>query len=264
MVESCYLCGKSLESSPPSDDHAVPVALITRSQPKVRGFDYAGTLRTHEDCNNRFGPETYVVKSLELLEFLASSDGNAMYQHRTHPDIQIQALDASKLPSFTARDNSFFKLIDVRDSDYAEWSNPDFFRDKPRTNPTRDALLVALSVLAKSAAALLIKRKLHSVPSAWRVYAVPYSGATDQLDFDHILGETQPFDSGVKAWLHRLDGGDDWLVLYRARSVLVYLVFVFGSHNALAILKLQFPEADIHEFTGTALNDLLTVGWHNV
>ncbi|WP_149332434.1 HNH endonuclease [Halopseudomonas laoshanensis] len=264
MSEFCYLCGKPMGDSRASGDHVVPVALIARNQPKARGFDYAGKLPTHEECNNRFGPETYMVNALELLEFLAGNNGHSTYQHRTRPEILIQAWDASKLPNFTERVLSFFKLIDVRESDAAAWSEPEFFRDKSRTNPTRDALHVALSVLTKSAAALLIKRKIHTVPPTWQVYAIPYSGATDALDFDHLLGDTKPFEAGVKVWLHQLDGGPDWLVLYRAKSVLVYLIFVFGHHNALATLKEHFPEADIHEFVGTAINDLLTVGWHKV
>lgn len=263
MATTCYLCGQPILGKIESGDHVVPSALITRSQPKVKGFDYAGKLPTHEECNNRFGPETYVLKALDLLELLASSDGHHKFQHRHYPNIQIHALDASKLPNFTQRDRSFFKLIDVRSVDHPDWSNPAFFTDKPRTNAKRDALYVALSVLAKSAAALLIKRKLHAVPPSWKIYAVPYSGAIEALDFDDVLGATEPFDAEVKVWLRPLDS-PDWLVLYRANSVLVYLVFVFSTHNALSRLRELLSDADIFEFTGNSVNELLTRGWQKL
>ena len=261
MGEICYLCGLPIGSSPTSGDHAIPVTLMTRKQPKVKGFDYAGKLPTHPECNNRFGPETYVAKALNLLELLESEDGTAAYQHRDHPEITIQALDASKLPDFTQKDLAFFKFIDVRDIDYPRWSKPDFFADKRKTNPKRDAIHVAMSVLAKSTAALLIKRKLQSVPTTWRIYAIPYSGATDQLDFDHIFGRTEPFDVGVKVWLVQLDD-TDWLAIYRAKSIIIFFVFVFAPHNALEAIRPHFPDADILEFTGSCLNELLSAGWH--
>jgi len=263
MATICYLCGQPILGEQKSGDHVVPSALIIRSQPKAKGFDYGGKLPTHEECNNRFGPETYILKALDLLELLTIGNGNHKFQHRHHPSIQIQVLDASKLPNFTQRDLSFFKFIDVRNVEQPDWSNPAFYTGKPCTNVKRDALYVALSVLAKSAAALLIKRKLHAVPPNWNIYAVPYSGATEALDFDGVLGATEPFDEGVKVWLRPLDP-PDWLVLYRANSVLAYLVFVFSMHNALARLRELFSDADIFEFTGTSVNELLTRGWKKV
>lgn len=260
----CYLCGKPIAEPKPSGDHAVPVSLITRAQPKVRGFDYAGKIPTHETCNNRFGPETYITKALELLEVLTDSKNYLTLQHMQSPDITIQALDASKLPNLTQKDIEFFKLIDVRESDIRFLNDPDFYRDKPKTNPTRDALYVSLSVLTKSAAALLIKRKLHSVPASWKVYAMPYSGASDQIDFDEVVGETQPFENGIRAWIRQLDDGPDWLVLYRAKSLLVYLIFVFDNREPLPFLKQTFPEAEIFLFSGATINDLLAAGWHKV
>jgi len=262
MTTTCYLCGLPLLGGRTSADHAVPSVLISRTQPKAKGYDYAGKLPTHEACNNRFGPEIYASKALDLLDLLASGDGSHIYQHPKDPTIQIQALDASKLPQFTARDLAFFKIIDSRNTDEANWSNSAVFNGRPRTNVARDALYVALSVLAKSAAALLIKRKLHLVPSSWRIYAIPFLGATEALDFDEVRGATQPFDVGVKVWLR--SDPPDWLALYRAKSLLVYLVFVFAPHNALARLHQLFLDLEIHEFSGTSVNDLLTLGWKQV
>ena len=105
-----------------------------------------------------------------------------------------------------------------------------FFSGKPKANAIRDALFVALAVLTKSAAALLVARHLHEPPSSWKVLAIPYIGATDAHDFDAILGDTKPFDVGVKVWLRRFESGD-WFALYRARNVLVFLLFRFSSVN---------------------------------
>ena len=79
------------------------------------------------------------------------------------------ALNSECFPGFTERDLQYFRFIDVRDKDYEDWSNPEFFRDKKRTNAKKDALYAALAVLSKSAAALLVSRHLHSVPGNWRI-----------------------------------------------------------------------------------------------
>ena len=259
----CYLCGLPIKDGSFSDDHAVPVALMARTQPKAKGFDYGGKLPTHAECNNRFGPETYVAKAIDLLEFLAGTEGHHDYQHRTHPHITIKALDSSKLPKFTRRDMAFFKFLDVRDKDDAEFSDPEFFVGKPKKNPTRDALYVAMSVLAKSAAALLIKRDLHAVPSAWRIYAVPYSGATDAISFDEPLGRTKSFDTGIHVWRKQL-GDTEWFVAFRAKSILLYLVFVLADKDMGPMIRQIFNDPQVHEFTGSCLNALLTTGWRQL
>jgi hypothetical protein len=262
-MDICYLCGNELGNASRSKDHVVPSTLIQRVQPKASGFDYAGKLLTHEECNNRFGPETYLSKAVQLLGVLTADDEPLICQHKEDPSITIMALDASKLSGFTARDRQFFKLIDVRNEAYETFTNPDFLIGRPRTNPIRDATYVAISVLAKSAAALLIKRKLLHVPEKWKIYAIPHSGASGTTDFDDILGATDAFDVGVKAWIAPLEQ-QDWLVLYRAECILIYFIFAFSGRDALTGLRQIFPEADILRFRGRAIRDMLDRGWTKV
>lgn len=58
MENVCYLCGMPVTEDVSTDDHAVPKQLISRAQPKAKGFDYGGVLPTHAECNNHFGPES--------------------------------------------------------------------------------------------------------------------------------------------------------------------------------------------------------------
>jgi hypothetical protein len=262
-MQYCYLCGKPIEDGRNSGDHVVPKSLIQRKQPKVKGCDYAGELPTHEDCNNRFGPEIYVTKAIQLLGVLASNDGVLIRQHRQEPDIKIMAWDASKLEGFTERDLRFFKMIDVREEDYETFTNPDFLKGKQKTNAVQKATSIALSVLVKSAAAILVKRKIFSVPKKWKIYAVPYFGASSTTDFDNIMGETKPFDIGVKAWVKLLEQ-KNWLVLYKADTILVFFVFSFSVLDPLKRLRRTFPDAEIFRFFGTSIRDLLTRGWVKV
>ena len=175
--EVCYLCGNQiLAGEERTEDHVVPSTLIEREQPKAKGFDYVGKLPSHQPCNNHFGDEGYVAKALTLLRVLHSPQMNSPLQHAVHPDISILPLDASLLAEFTPRDLRFFKILDVTQIDSAELSNPAFYVGKQKANPIREALPVVLSVLAKSAAALLVKRYLSDVPIVWRIYAQAYNG----------------------------------------------------------------------------------------
>jgi len=262
MNHVCYLCSSVIDETP-SGDHAVPASLITRAQPKVKGYDYAGLVRTHADCNNRFGPETYVVKALDLIAAWGDPEIFLERQHATNPDIKILAIDAERFPSFTEGDLRFFKIIDLRDVDQSDWSSPEFFADKKRSNPQRDALIVALSVLAKSSASLLIKRHQVEVPPEWKIYAFPYAGATEDLDFDQFLGETKPFEIDVKVWIKQLDT-QDWFVIYKARGVLLFMVFAFSGTDVLATVGSRFADTDRYYFEGRTLNALLSTGWKKV
>lgn len=247
-----------------TDDHAVPKQLISRAQPKAKGFDYGGVLPTHVECNNRFGPEIYCSKALELISVLHDEKCVSKFQHKDDPSIQMMALNSECLKGFTKRDLRFFKFIDVRDKDVAEFSAPSFFTGKPKTNPIRDALFVALAVLTKSTAALLVARKLQALPSRWSVLAIPYSGATEAHDFDSLFGDTKPFDIGVKVWIRPFDSGD-WFALYRARNVLVYFLFRLSKTDAIWDGMLaRFPDAERLSFEGARLNELIDYKWQQV
>jgi len=259
----CYLCSLPVAQSS-TDDHAVPKQLISRAQPKAKGFDYGGVLPTHAECNNRFGPETYCTKALRLIEVLYDPKCVSKFQHKNDPSIRMMALNSECFKGFTKRDLAFFKFIDVRDKSVSEFLKPSFFSGKPKAIPIRDALFVALAVLTKSTAALLVARHLHEPPASWKVLAIPYTGATEAHDFDSIFGNTKPFDIGVKVWLRRFESGD-WFALYRARNVLVFFLFRLSSidDNWNGMLA-RFKDAERLSFSGARLTDVIDYEWQRV
>lgn len=262
-MQICYLCGLAIDEKS-TGDHAVPKHLISRAQPKAKGFDYGGVLPTHADCNNRFGPERFCTKALKLIDVLHDPKCVSKFQHKDDPSIRIVALNSDCFEGFTKHDLAFFKFIDVRDQTVAEFSQPSFFLDKPKTLPIQDALFIALAVLTKSTAALLVARHLNQPPAYWKVLAVPYVGATEAHDFDSILGATKPFDIGVKVWLRRFESGD-WFALYRARNVLVLFLFHLSSvdDNWNGMLA-RFANAERLLFTGDRLTDLIDYKWQRI
>lgn len=263
MNDRCYLCGSEILPGDTTGDHIVPKQFIKRSQPKVKGFDYGGVLPSHDTCNNQFGPEVYSQKALVVIKALHDENCFLERQHQENSAIQIMALNSECFPGFTERDLQYFRFIDVRDKDYEDWSNPEFFRDKKRTNAKKDALYAALAVLSKSAAALLVSRHLHSVPGNWRILAIPYIGAT-AVDLDKLLGDTKPFDIGVKAWIRKLEKRD-WFVVYKVDDVLVYLLFWFsGDRSVLSGLQNTFDNAQRFLFEGRNLNQLINYEWNEV
>ena len=55
MNKICYLCNEPiLPDQKISGDHVYPKGIMKREQPKVKGFDYAGKVDSHENCNNEF------------------------------------------------------------------------------------------------------------------------------------------------------------------------------------------------------------------
>ena len=263
MNEACYLCGKQIAADA-SDDHVVPKQFVKRAQPKVKGFDYGGVLPSHAECNNEFGAERVSQKALALIRVLHDENCFLKRQHRDNPNVTVLAINSECLPDFTEQDLAFFKFIDVREKDYAEFSKPSFFQNKPKTNALQQALYIALAVLAKSAAALLVSRHLKAVPPQWRIVAVPYFGKDNAVDFDQLLGNTKPFDVGLKIWIRRMEKGD-WFAIYKARDVVLYLLFWFsGDSGQLDGIARIFSDADRFLFEGSRLMDLVAYQWKKV
>jgi hypothetical protein len=261
QASRCYLCGKPVEAHEDSGDHVVPKTLIERTQPRVKGFDYAGKLPSHLTCNNEFGPETYASKALDLIAALYDDDCVFEYPHPANPNFQMMALKSTCLPNFTRRDLSYFKIIDATSKSKAEVHDLDLLEGRRPVNPKRLALFTALAVLTKSAAALLVSRKLAATPNAWDVLAIPHVGDAHALDFDDLFGPTIPFDAGVKVWLGQLET-NDYLVIYRVKRVIVYFLFRFSASPAAYIRMLeQFTGGSRLRFEGETLMELVNYAW---
>lgn len=262
MTDVCYLCGQPLQSGQVrSNDHVVPATLIARAQPKVKGFDYGGYLPTHETCNNRFGDETYVSKALDLLRVLHDPCTGGPLQHKWYPDISILPLDESQLSHFTARDLQFFNICDAHQRDVTSFSDPNFYAGLVKTNPAHDALRASLSVLAKSAAALLVTRYLEAIPVVWRIYAQAYAGDLSGLNFSELLGDHKPFDTELRVWAVELPERN-WHVIYAAKGTLIFFTFAFNSRTqVLRHLDAAHGDVETLKFVGTSINELMTSGW---
>lgn len=170
----------SIITGPSTRDHAVPKGLIQRSQPKAKGYEYGGVLPTHPECNNRFGPETYAAKAMDLLRVRTHPSFMLELPHPKDPAIRIATVNSDLLPHFTKADLSYFEMMDGRETFEQAMASPAFFKDEKRSNPVKQALQTSLSVLAKSAAALLFTRFRIAPPRRWQIAAFPYS-QSDQL-----------------------------------------------------------------------------------
>lgn len=264
MLHLCYLCGKPVKPGQESDDHVIPKTLIQRAQPRARGFDYGGKLPSHRDCNNRFGPETYVTKALDLVAVLHDEDCWFEYCHPANPSFRMMALKSTCLSNFTQRDLKYFEIIDAQAKSIREIHDLKLLEGRRPVNPKRLALSNALAVLTKSAAALLVSRKLDSMPTKWDVLAIPYVGDADSIDFDDLLGSTAPFDVGVKVWIDHLET-DDYLLVYRAKRVIVYFLFRFSASPAAWNRMLaQFAGGSRLCFQGSTLMELVHYEWKEV
>ena len=258
---TCYLCNRPIEHNENSDDHIVPKTLINRKQPRVKGYDYAGKLPSHRECNNQFGPETYASKALDLIAALHDPKSWFKYPHPANPSLLMMAVKSTALPNFTPRDLQFFKIIDAQTKSKAEIYDLALLDGREPTNPTKLATHTALSVLTKSAAALLISRHLRITPPSWDILAIPYVGEADAVDLDDVFGSTIPFDREVKVWIDHLET-EDYLVVYRAKRVIVYFLFRFSVHSAAWNKMLsRFKGGSRLRFQGTTLNELVNYPW---
>lgn len=260
IITDCYLCGKPIESTQAAtSDHVVPTALLGKRQPKVQGCDYAGRIRTHQTCNNHFSDENFFRQALHLAQLILNGRTHAALQHTTNRNITILPVTPNQISAFVERDYKHFNFIDVRSVSIEKLRTHDFYADKRKTNLLKEAMNTAMTVMAKSAAALLVKRKLQFVPRSWKIFASPFH-ALAFPDFVKRYGAIKPFDQYTWAAIQDINE-DEWLVAYQHKELLILFLFVF--HNSSVDLKKIFtvPGNEIHKYTGHSLNELLTNKW---
>jgi hypothetical protein len=267
MDKICYLCGELIPKEEESEDHVVQHQFIKRSQPKAKGFDYAGVLMTHLKCNNHFGGATgateYVCqKALELSAALHDENCFILRQHSENPEIKLLALKEECLKSLTKNDLEFFGIIELRGKNYSDWSKPLFFGDKKKLDdPFERPRDIILSVLAKSAAAILVKRCDVPPDSRWRILATPLVGKDVGHLFEGLMETTKPFEVGMQAWLRQNERGE-WLVGYIVGEVCVILIFVFSDDDSSFKERVQILDKFDHFlFESNKLIDMAGYNW---
>lgn len=253
----CYLCNKLIDGSTCSRDHVIPQTLTGKGQPKRKGSDYAKALSTHADCNNRFGDETYVRKALQLWEILRDPDNMLFRPAPGNRNGRSLVLNEEMLPGFGPRDFQFFGIHDARNDPVTSFDVPEYYADKPRADFRKTVLCIVLSVLTKSAAALLVKRYLDNLPSKWNVFCVPGAGGA-RVELRSLFGETKPFARDIQVTPRRLEP-NSWTVTYAVDSATVLFFFLMSNDYSLAEgIKERF---DCLQFQGDSLMELVGHDW---
>ena len=264
-TDICYLCGKMLGEEEVNGDHIFQQQFIKRQQPKSVGFDYAGVLFVHKNCNNKFGSagngaESICKKALHLLEVLYSE--NAQYKEKKDdPNIRIVAINSSSLPEFTDSDIAFFKFNDGTNIPYEELMSRNYFTNKSMINPFQVPINVALSTLAKSVAGFLVKRYNFPKDGRWRILAIPHYAENEDFSFDDIFGCTQPLEIGITLWI-KYDN-NQWIAAYKFNRLLIFLFFESIASAFFNQVASQFIGADCLFFESSQLIDLIGYEWHN-
>jgi hypothetical protein len=262
-TELCYLCGKQLGAEQVNEDHLFQQQFLSRPQPKTKGFDYAGTLPTHTICHSKFGnagegPESICRKALQLLEVLHSK--RALWRERKdNPNVRIVGINSASLPEFTKQDVEFFKLIDATEVPYSDLASGKFLVDKKRVNPFAIPINIALSTLAKSTSAFLVKRFSYPRQGRWRILAIPHYAGEGDFTFDDLFGDTRPLEVGVKLWIRREHNG--WLAAYKHNRLLVFFCFESSASDYFQNVTKVFRNASCPFYDCDNLISLVDYDW---
>lgn len=263
MSTTCYLCGKEITVNQ-TNDHVVPKLLIDRAQPKVKGFDYGGSLPTHQTCNNNFGSEEFCRKALIIISKLIDPGCISVCKHKETSQ-NIMMMNSECFDEFSNKELIFFKIKDTRNESCDEIIEPKVISELQPANFKETVLFTTLAVITKSSAALLLKNFLDIViPSHWNILAIPYHRVEEELNFGEILGKVKIFDKDVKIYIKDLNAGT-YLVRYHAHGIILYIFFnISGNSKVLKKIASKFPEADHYYFEGECINDLKDYQWKNL
>jgi hypothetical protein len=268
-VKICYLCGKYiLPEHESNEDHIVPKVLLDKKPLKTMGFDHGGMLITHKECNDKFGEassrtEVLCRKALSLLSVLYDENCSIKRFYKGDPKLGLWAIDSSFLKGFSKKEMEFFKINDGRNKDYKSWCNISSLMKMESVDPLKIPANIALSVLAKSASALLVTRFEVLPDSYWRIAVYPGLDKDNNIDLDHLFGQIKPFDIGVKVWIRKL-GEIDYLLVYKHNLVIAFYHFNFLNDDALQEgLPTLFAKENIFQYKSKCLLNLINYDWFN-
>ena len=263
-VTVCYLCGQLVDASINSKDHVIPRTLLGKRPPKVRGFDYGGVLPTHPQCNNQFGDETHVRKALQLLGALGDANTTLVRPAPDNLNGCVLALNEEKLDGFSTRDFQFFRFHDARNDSMASFDDSEYYADKPHADIRKTVICTVLSVLTKSAAALLIKRNLGYVPSEWNVVCVRYAEDATRADLSSFFGVPKRFAEDIQVYTKQFEACS-WVSIYTTSTARVFFFFLMDDDcEHVERIKKLFHLEECLRFQGESLMDLVGHDWPSV
>lgn len=226
-VEVCYLCGQPILTDK-TDDHVLQKLFVKRKQPKERGFKYGHVLPTHRTCNARFGNKGQGAES-ECRDAL----------QRVH-DLHSEIIAGQRKDAW----------LDPRDA------------SGKISGPFVSYLNIALTVLAKSAAAFLVR--WHGIPSdsSWRIIVLSMLyGARVEEVFDGLLEHTNALEVGMKYYAQEIEKGNWYFTFtHNGMSVLFYFEFNSDPENFRKMKAELHPQPALL-FESTQLIDLVGYDW---
>lgn len=262
MCDYCYLCGELLlPGDNITENHVISKTLIKRNQPKVKGYKYMGRLYTHRKCNNQFGDETHAKKALELIEAIENPKRSSRFEMVS--DIKILAIDSNYLKSFSRADLKYFHITDVRRKGYRDWANNKFINRIEPVNIYEKPWNIALSVLAKNAAAVLVKDyNVEASTRNWNILAILNYSEADDVDLSKYFGQSVKIDKDIKIYCKKFDNTIDYFFVYCYNQIVVYFYFAFETgYKNINLIKNEYNDQNLLLFQGTNLNDLKDFNW---
>jgi hypothetical protein len=268
MEPKCYLCGgKPIPKGEMSKDHVVQHQLILRDQSGIaQGYDYGGFLPAHKDCNNKFGGRSARTEdswrtALRLGNVLHDENCFKQFQRVDQRDVILFVLKDECLSTFSKDDLEFFGITEVLGKDYGDWSSPSFWKDKKRIDPYEKPRNIILSVLAKSAAAILVKRCGIAPEASWRILATLVVGENVSVLMDEFFIPSKPFDVDLNIKATQTETGD-WFVCYVVGKLAAWFSFAVSQDNTwFNMIGPEFKDWGCYLFESDRLLNLISYDW---
>ncbi|HMQ79971.1 MAG TPA: hypothetical protein PKE39_01680 [Ignavibacteria bacterium] len=256
----CYLCGIEIqEVDEANNDHVVSSLFFEKEQPKQLGRDYYGKLEVHKDCNELWGGnkakmEDVVLKALKLLH-VKNNVPKGEYKGK-----KIVLFEKKDILFLDNEDRKFFGFIDMRKKDYSEISSGKVFNENKPSNQFEKAGDIAISVLCKNAAAILIRKNLVFEKHFWRILVVPIFDPDKSIKNDlnlRKIGKELEYSYEVKTY-------GNYVFIFSYLSTTVVIGFTdFMDYSIINDFESLFKKNNypIYFFEGSKLNDLIGYKW---
>ncbi len=136
-----------------------------------------------------------------------------------------------------------------------------YVEDKEKILPYEKPINIALTVLAKSSAAFIVKYENILPALKWRILAIPYYVSNSDLNLDEILGHVKPLEIGFKFWVKKFSNGDRFVAYVMGKLYVFFCFALTPNKSNFKITNERLGADNSYYFESDRLIDLVGYDW---
>ena len=196
------------------------------------------------------------------MEMLLNPDVCHQFKMKEIPGKTLVTITVDDQLTFSRKELKYFHITDVRTLNYNEWTDSNFINKLQAGIVFEKPINTALSVLAKNAAAVLVKDfNISPATRNWRIFTM-LNTYNNEVDLSSFLGHPIMIDQEIHLYCKKFINTKDIFLVYAYHSIIIYFFFAFDrGYQNINLFKKSYNSQNQLLFEKSFLNELKDFDW---